>query len=112
MWFEIKVRGTLGPDVGDDKEVAILGRTVRGKSWGIEWEADDKHRTLLLERFGYDENTKPLNFNGDSASHQDEDWEEVRLVKEEATEFRGAAARLNFLSQDSLELMYPAKDIS
>ena len=37
-WFEIKVRGVLGPDLKDDKEVVILGRTVRWKSWGIEWE--------------------------------------------------------------------------
>ena len=28
-WFEIKVRATLGPDKGDDKEVVILGRKVR-----------------------------------------------------------------------------------
>ena len=50
--------------------------------------------------------------NGDTADHQDEEWEEVILEKGEATEFRGAAARLNFLSQDSPELMYPAKEIS
>ena len=38
-WFEIKVRRVLGPDLNDDKEVVIVGRTVRWKSWGIEWEA-------------------------------------------------------------------------
>ena len=65
-----------------------------------------------MERFGYGDNTKPLNVNGDTAEHQDEEWEEVKLEKGEATEFRGAAARLNFLSQDSPELMYPAKEIS
>ena len=112
-WFEIKVRATLGPDEGDDKEVVILGRTVRWKSWGIEWEADEKHRKLLMEKFGYDEKTKPLNHNGENADHQDEEeWEKEKLGREESTEFRGAAARLNFLSQDSPELMYPAKEIS
>ena len=25
-WYEVKVRGKLGPDEGDDKEVTILGR--------------------------------------------------------------------------------------
>ena len=30
-WFEIKVRGVLGPDPGDQKEVTILGRRV---VWG------------------------------------------------------------------------------
>ena len=65
-----------------------------------------------MEKFGYDEKTKPLNHNGETADHQDEDWEGEKLGREEATEFRGAAARLNFLSQDSPELMYPAKEIS
>ena len=65
-----------------------------------------------MEKFGYDEKTKPLNHNGESADHQDEDWEGEKLKKEEATEFRGAAARLNCLSQDSPELTYPAKKIS
>ena len=50
-WFEIKVRGTLGPAPEDDKEIVILGRTVRWCDWGIEWEADKKHRNLLMERF-------------------------------------------------------------
>ena len=52
-----------------------------------------------------------LNCNGDSAEHNDDEEEEVKLEKEEAAEFRGAAARPNFLSQDSPELMYPAKKI-
>ena len=28
-WFEIKVRARLGPEDRDDKDVTILGRTVR-----------------------------------------------------------------------------------
>ena len=50
--FEIKVRAVLGPDPADDKEVVILGRTVKWMSWGIQWEADEKHRRILMERFG------------------------------------------------------------
>ena len=51
-WFEIKVRAILGPDEADDKEVVILGRTVRVKASGYEYEADPKHRRLLLEFLG------------------------------------------------------------
>jgi len=111
-WFEIKVRGVLGPEPSDDKEVVILGRTVRWKSWGIEWEADVKHRRLLMEKFGYGVNTKALNCNGDNATHDDDEEEATLLNKAESTEFRSAAARLNFLSQDSPDLMYPAKEVS
>ena len=50
-WFDIKVRGLLGPDEGGDKEVVILGRVVRYKDWGIEYEADPKHMRLLMEWF-------------------------------------------------------------
>ena len=41
-WFEIKVNAILGPDVGDDKEVVILGRVVRWLEDRIEYEADPK----------------------------------------------------------------------
>ena len=84
-WFEIKVRATFGPDKGDDKEVIILGRKVSWHDWGIEWEADPKHRELLMEKFGYNSKTKPLNHNGDNEDHQDEEWEEELLATEEAT---------------------------
>ena len=39
-WFEVKVRARLGPDKSDDSEVTILGRTVRWKDWGVEYETD------------------------------------------------------------------------
>ena len=51
-WFEIKVRAVLGPGVGDDKEVVILGWVIRWKPWGIEFEADPRHRQLLADYFG------------------------------------------------------------
>ena len=47
-WFDIKVRAILGGDDWDDKEVVILGRVVRWKEDGIEYEADPKHRKIIL----------------------------------------------------------------
>ena len=52
-WFEIKVRAVLGPDANDDKEAVILGRIIRWKPWGLEYEADPKHRKVLIEHFGF-----------------------------------------------------------
>ena len=52
-WFDIKVRAVLGEDPEDDKEVTILGRIVRWTSSGIEFEADPKHRSLVMEMFGF-----------------------------------------------------------
>ncbi len=51
-WLEIKVRGMLGHDEKDDKEIIILGRTLRWTQDGLEYEADPKHRKMILEHFG------------------------------------------------------------
>ena len=48
-WFEIKVRGILGGGQKDDKEIVILGRVVQWCKDGIRYQADPKHRRLLLE---------------------------------------------------------------
>ena len=47
-WYTIKVRGILGPDLEDLKEIRILNRTVRWTSEGIEYEADDKHAKTIV----------------------------------------------------------------
>eukprot|EP00973_Karenia_brevis_P079669 11054232-Karenia_brevis.AAC.1 len=64
-WFEIKVRAVLGPEPIDDKEVTILGRIVRWREEGIEYEADPKHRKIILECFGFNTSTKPCMMTGD-----------------------------------------------
>ena len=48
-WDEIKVRGRLGPDAQDDKQIVILGRTVTWTKEGIEYKADKRHRELILD---------------------------------------------------------------
>ena len=62
-WFEPKVRATLGREVWDDKDVVILGRHVRWIGNGIEYEADPNHRKLIMEHFGFDEDSSHLVFN-------------------------------------------------
>ena len=110
-WFEIKVRAVLGPEARDDKEVIILGRVVRWKEWGIEFQADPRHRKVLAEYFGFDEKSGASAFNGDR-ERKEEPEDEEEMDKKEATEFRGLAARLNYLAQDSPDLQYPAKEVS
>ena len=52
----------MGPDEGDDKHVVILGRHVRWTADGLEYEADPKHRKLIMEHFGFDEESSGLVF--------------------------------------------------
>ena len=110
-WFEIKVRGILGPEIRDDKMIVILGRTVRWTEEGIEYEADKKHRKAMMEYFGFEEGVKGASVNGDKDRKEEEDDEE-EMERVEEKKFRGMAARLNYLAQDSPDLQYPAKEIS
>ena len=70
-WFEVKVRAVLGPDEGDDKEVSIWGRMVRWTEEGLEYEADPRHRKLVLEHFGFEEGGKGLATTGDKEKKDD-----------------------------------------
>ena len=95
-WFEIKVRALLWPEEGDNKHVVILGRHVRWTADGIVYEADLKHRKLIMEHFGFDDESSHLVFNGEKYRRKREQWEEEDLPTEEATVFRGVAARALF----------------
>ena len=109
-WLDIKIRGIVGGDPEDLTEIVILGRCqipTRGLSvkrilniGGWRW------RSLVL-----DETSKGLvqNYEKDYRN-EDCDWE--GMASQEATEFRGVAARMNFLGQDSQGLQYPVKECS
>ena len=102
----------MGKDPEDDKEVTILGRIVRWMDWGIEYEADNKHRKVLMEKFGMEQGAKVLTMNGEFEEAKDEDWELEAVDRLEAKDFRASAARSSFLGQDSPEMQYPAKEVS
>ena len=110
--FEVKVRAVLGEDRHNDKMATVLGRTVRWGQDGIEYEADERHRRILLETFGLGVGSKPLTVNGEPNAGEDSTDDQAFLVGSEATAFRACVARLNFLGQDSPELQFPAKELS
>lgn len=111
--FELKVRAVLGGGAEDDKEATVLDRVVRWRSWGLEYEADPKHRRLLLDRFGLDGASKAFERNGEADPGEDDDRDiDEELDASEATAFRATVTRLNFLGQDSPELQFPAKELS
>ena len=45
--------------VGVDKELD-LGRKIRWHEWGLTWEGDERHRKMVIDFFGMDENSKKL----------------------------------------------------
>ena len=58
--YELKIRGIMGDEPGDDKDIVILNRTLRWTEEGLEYRADDKHVREILKHFGLDENSKGL----------------------------------------------------
>ena len=107
-WFEIKVRGILGPERNDDKEVTILGRVVKWKSWGIEFQADPRHRREVMKHFGFEDGSREL--SGTNGLEEGEECDE-EVEEGEAREFRGVAARMNYLAQDSPEVQFATKEV-
>ena len=55
--FEIKVRGRLGEETGDDREIRILNRVVRLDSDGVRYEADPRHAELIVKSLGLEKAT-------------------------------------------------------
>ena len=59
-WYVIKDRGTMGGGKNEIKEVTILGRTVRWTAEGLEYEADVRHRRIIMEAEGLEEDSKAV----------------------------------------------------
>jgi hypothetical protein len=113
-WYEIKVRGLLGGEQGDDEEVTILNRRLAWRNGKIEYEADEKHAKTIIEELELDENSNgleaPIERDANILGEQGEYSEEMDA--KEAKEFRGLAARSNYLSLDRFDIQYAAKEVS
>ena len=46
--FDVKLRGRLGEDDGDLREIRVLNRILRVTPSGLTWEADPRHCELLM----------------------------------------------------------------
>jgi len=112
--YEIKNRGTLGPSEGDVKEIDILGRVLKYTSSGITWQADPRHRKMILEHFGFNGQTKSVTKNGAKDERVEEGEEDLKsevLQKEEEQAFRALAARANYVAIDVPNIQYPTKEV-
>ena len=110
-WFEVKIRARLGPDPGDDKEAVLLGRIVRVTEKGFEYEADPRHREVILKEFGFDENTKGAIMAGCKEDYGEGVDGGEELGSSEAKSFRGLAARMNYVGVDMPDIQYPVKEV-
>ncbi len=115
-WFEVKlssaykckVKGRLGPDRGDIKEMKVLNRVIQWRRDGITLEADQRHAEIIIRELGL-ERGNSVRTPGENLAVKEGDNEELGV--EEARAFRALAARANFLAQDRSDIQYSCKEI-
>jgi hypothetical protein len=107
--FEIKTKKVgLGPE--ELRETRILNRVVRVTEQGWEYEADQRHGELVVNGMGM-EGAKGVVTPGEEVKMWNEDEEEEKLVAGEASEYRGLAARANYLALDRSDIQFSTKEV-
>ena len=92
----------LGPEGHQAQEMKVLNRSIRWTAMGIEYEADPRHRQVILKELGLQDCksvTTPWGPQEQCNSLQDQD--RVLLHGAEATKFRAVVARLIFVGRGS-----------
>ena len=108
--YELRKGGRLGPGANDAKELTVLNRVLRYTEHGFEYEADPRQAEKLLEGLRLDSGC-----NGAATPGLKPLLEQLEkdcpLPVGAHTEFRGFAARSNYLSADRVDLQFSAKEI-
>ncbi len=94
-------------------DVRILNRVLRWTFEGIEYEPDQRHAELIIQRMGL-ETGKPSGVTGVATDNlKDDEREKYPVLRgTEATEYRALAKKMNYPALDRVELQYAAKGIS
>jgi len=109
--YEVKVRGRLGTEEGDLKEIDVLGRTIKVEEWGWSWCADARHREMVFEHFGFDEKSRSLSKSGDREDDKVGEDSDQHMTKAEETSFRGVVARTNYFATDCAPIQFATKEV-
>ena len=107
--YELRKGGRLGPGANDSKEITVLNRVIRWTDAGLEYEADPRQCERLLEGLQLDDSCNGVATPGLKPLPQQIEAEEV-LPPSEQTEYRGLAARANYVSADRVDLQYSSKE--
>ena len=107
--YDLKLRGVLGDEADDDKEITILNRIIRWKAEGIEYEADPRHAQAIMDYFGLGADSNGLDVPAVREKLGDAEAEE-ELPASGAREFRSLAARANYLASDRMDVQFAAKE--
>jgi hypothetical protein len=106
--FDVKMRGRLGPDVGDNKSIRILNRIVTWDNQGIKYEADQRHAEIIVKQLGLSEQSNSVVTPGIKDNGESDD---KRLGVDEASQYRAIVARANYLCQDRSDIQFSVKEL-
>ena len=106
--FEIKTH-VIGRGVGDLGEHRVLGRILRVTSTGWQYEGDQRHAEAIIQGLKLTAANGAKSPGEEARTIVDEDA--TLLSPAEAREYRGMAARANYLAQDRMDIQYAAKEL-
>jgi hypothetical protein len=108
--YKIKLRGILGPDIHDEKEMVILNRIIRWTSESLEYEPDPRHVEIIIDELDL-RGSKSVGTPGTKNNNESEKEEEP-LEIEFHTKYRALVARANYLAQDRCDIQYAVKELA
>ena len=108
--FEVKVRGKLGPERGDDKCIRILNSILTWSEHCLLYECDPRHAEILVKEVGMKVGEKG-NVGTPGAKIEEEDTDKP-LSADLATKYRSLAARANFMALDRADIQFATKELS
>ena len=97
-------------------EEKILHRIIRATDEGWQYESDQRHVEIMIEEMGLPTAT-PLETAGadekkdNGKAESDDDDASPELGAQAASQFRGLAARANYVSQDCADMQYAMKEL-
>lgn len=104
--YELKMN-KVGPQHCHSREGCFLGRIIRWSDDGLEIEGDPKHVGIMLQEWGLEKAkgvTTPI--TSDLVKRGDN---RPAMSTSDATRFRRAAARFNYMAQDRIDIAFPSK---
>lgn len=104
--YLVKMRGILGPDRGDSKEVVVLNRVLAWRDGVFKYEADPRHVEIMLRDMGLEE-CKLVATPGVKGDEQDV----TQLEAGRHRLYRSVVARANFLAQDRPDIRFSVKEL-
>ena len=94
----------------ESREGKVLNRVIRATEEGWEYEADQRHGEVIIRAMNL-QDAKGVTSPGEEPKAWLELEDQTPLEPKMASEYRGLAARLNYLAMDRPDIQYATKEV-